>query len=138
MFAQIIIRNIEPAVKALLKRRAKRHGRTLPEEIRTILRDAVKKERRRVLATRKVWERVLQMNLLESALHPRRLPSLSGISTFFGADVGRKRHACCPGLLRFARNDTRRHGRLHQPYGSLRSHPPMRSTAARMSAAEPA
>jgi hypothetical protein len=29
-------------VKALLKRRAIRHGRTLAEEIRTILRDAVK------------------------------------------------------------------------------------------------
>ncbi len=43
-FAQIIIRNIEPAVKALLKRRAKRHGRTLPEEIRTILRAAVKED----------------------------------------------------------------------------------------------
>jgi plasmid stability protein len=32
-------------VKARLKRRALQHGRTLPEEIRTILRDAVKEER---------------------------------------------------------------------------------------------
>jgi antitoxin FitA len=45
-FAQIVIRNIEPAVKALLQRRAKGHGRTLSEEIRAILRDSVKGERR--------------------------------------------------------------------------------------------
>jgi plasmid stability protein len=44
--AQIVIRNIEPAVKALLDRRAKRHGRTLSEEIGTILRYAVKCEER--------------------------------------------------------------------------------------------
>jgi antitoxin FitA len=44
-FAQIVIRKIDPAVKALLKRRAIRHGRTLPDEIQTILRDAVKEER---------------------------------------------------------------------------------------------
>ena len=46
-FAQIVIRKIDPAVKALLERRAKRHGRTLGEEIRAILRDSVKAERRR-------------------------------------------------------------------------------------------
>jgi plasmid stability protein len=44
--AQIVIRNIEPAVKARLDRRAKRHGRTLSEEIDTILRYAVKLEER--------------------------------------------------------------------------------------------
>jgi antitoxin FitA len=44
-FAQIVIRKIDPAVKALLKRRAIRHGRTLPDEIQAILRDAVKEER---------------------------------------------------------------------------------------------
>jgi plasmid stability protein len=45
-FAQIVIRNIEPAVKHLLERRAKRHGRSLAEEIRAILRDNVKGKRR--------------------------------------------------------------------------------------------
>jgi antitoxin FitA len=44
-FAQIIIRNIEPDVKVLLERRAKRHGRTLAEEIRAILYNAVRADR---------------------------------------------------------------------------------------------
>jgi plasmid stability protein len=38
---QIVVRNIEDAVKARLKRRAARHGRSMEEEVRTILRDAV-------------------------------------------------------------------------------------------------
>jgi plasmid stability protein len=51
-FAQIVIRNIEPAVKDLLERRAKRYGRSLVEEINAILRDSVKEERRRLEARR--------------------------------------------------------------------------------------
>jgi antitoxin FitA len=42
--AQIVVRNIEDAVKARLKRRAVRHGRSMEEEVRTILRDAVKRD----------------------------------------------------------------------------------------------
>ena len=41
--AQIVVRNIEDSVKARLKRRAARHGRSMEEEVRTILREAVKR-----------------------------------------------------------------------------------------------
>jgi plasmid stability protein len=44
--AQFIVRNLEEDVKARLKRRARRHGRSMEEEIRHILRDAVKEENR--------------------------------------------------------------------------------------------
>jgi plasmid stability protein len=40
--AQVIVRNLEDAVKVRLKRRAVRHGHSLEEEVRNILRDAVK------------------------------------------------------------------------------------------------
>jgi antitoxin FitA len=40
--AQFIVRNLEEAVKARLRRRATRHGRSMEEEVRHILRDAVK------------------------------------------------------------------------------------------------
>lgn len=42
--AQLIVRNIEEAVKSRLKRRAARSGRSMEEEARDILRDAVKEE----------------------------------------------------------------------------------------------
>ena len=42
--AQLIIRNIENELKAKLQRRAKRHGRSIEEEVREILRDATKTE----------------------------------------------------------------------------------------------
>jgi plasmid stability protein len=42
--AQIIVRNLDSAVKAGLRRRAGRHGRSMEEEVRDILRDAVKNE----------------------------------------------------------------------------------------------
>ena len=44
--AQVIVRNLEEAVKRKLKRRAARHGHSMEEEIRSILRDAVKDEGR--------------------------------------------------------------------------------------------
>lgn len=40
--AQIIVRKIEDAVKARLQRRAARHGRSMEEEVREILRNAAK------------------------------------------------------------------------------------------------
>lgn len=40
--AQLLVRDLEDSVKASLKRRAERHGRSMEEEIRHILRDAVK------------------------------------------------------------------------------------------------
>ena len=42
--AQLIVRGIESAVKAKLQKRAKRHGRSMEEEVREILRDATKEE----------------------------------------------------------------------------------------------
>ncbi len=44
--AQVIVRNLDDAVKRKLQRRAARHGRSMEEEIRDILRDAVKEEGR--------------------------------------------------------------------------------------------
>ena len=44
--AQVIVRNLEDDVKARLKRRAERYGRSMEEEVRDILRNAVKEENR--------------------------------------------------------------------------------------------
>jgi plasmid stability protein len=44
--AQFIVRNVEDSVKQQLKRRAARHGRSMEEEIRHILRCAVKEKER--------------------------------------------------------------------------------------------
>jgi antitoxin FitA len=44
--AQVLVRNLEDEVKVKLERRARRHGRSMEEEIREILRDAAKKEAR--------------------------------------------------------------------------------------------
>ena len=46
--AQIIVRDLEDGIKACLKRRAKRHGRSMEEEVRDILRNAAKEESRPV------------------------------------------------------------------------------------------
>ncbi len=50
--AQVIVRNLDDAVKRKLQRRAARHGRSMEEEIRDILRDAVKDDGRR---RRRLW-----------------------------------------------------------------------------------
>ena len=42
--AQLIVRNLENAVKVRLQRRAKRHGRSMEEEARDIVRNAVNEE----------------------------------------------------------------------------------------------
>jgi plasmid stability protein len=42
--AQFIVRDLEDEVKARLKRRAARHGRSMEEEVRHILRNAVKEQ----------------------------------------------------------------------------------------------
>lgn len=41
---QLVVRNIENSVKAGLQRRAKRHGRSMEEEVRDILRNVVNEE----------------------------------------------------------------------------------------------
>jgi plasmid stability protein len=42
--AQLVVRNIEDRVKARLQRRARRNGRSMEEEVRDILRAAVREE----------------------------------------------------------------------------------------------
>jgi plasmid stability protein len=42
--AQLVVRNIQNAVKARLQRRARRNGRSMEEEVRDILRNAAKDE----------------------------------------------------------------------------------------------
>jgi antitoxin FitA len=42
--AQFVVRNIETEVKRRLQRRAARHGRSMEEEVRDILRNAVTEE----------------------------------------------------------------------------------------------
>jgi plasmid stability protein len=42
--AQLIVRNLEMEVKVRLQRRAELHGRSMEEEARDILRDALKEE----------------------------------------------------------------------------------------------
>lgn len=46
--AQIVVRDLEDEVKARLKRRAERHGRSMEEEVRHILRNAAKESGRPV------------------------------------------------------------------------------------------
>jgi len=42
--AQLVVRNLEDGVKARLQRRASGHGHSMEEEVRDILRNAVKSE----------------------------------------------------------------------------------------------
>jgi plasmid stability protein len=44
--AQLIVRELDDDVKSRLKRRAERHGRSMEEEVRDILRTATKDENR--------------------------------------------------------------------------------------------
>ena len=53
--AQVVVRHLEDNVEEGLKRRAKRHGRSMEDEVRHILRDAAKDERR---AVRKLGSRM--------------------------------------------------------------------------------
>jgi plasmid stability protein len=46
--AQVVVRQLEEEVKARLKRRAERHGRSMEEEVREILRNAAREEGRSV------------------------------------------------------------------------------------------
>jgi len=43
--AQFVVRNIEAEVKSRLQRRAKRHRRSMEEEVRDILRNAAREKR---------------------------------------------------------------------------------------------
>jgi plasmid stability protein len=43
--AQLVVRNLEQDVKARLQKRAKKHGRSMEEEVRDILRNAVGRDK---------------------------------------------------------------------------------------------
>ena len=45
--AQLIVRNLEDAVKRRLRAQARRHGRSMEEEVRVIIREAVRHKPRR-------------------------------------------------------------------------------------------
>jgi len=45
--AQLVVRNLDDDVKAKLQQRARRHGRSTEEEVREILRNAVRNEPRK-------------------------------------------------------------------------------------------
>jgi antitoxin FitA len=53
--AQFVVRHLEESVKERLKRRAKRHGRSMEEEVRQILRHAANEEHRTI---RKLGSRI--------------------------------------------------------------------------------
>ena len=42
--AQLLVRNLGTQLKVCLRKRAKRHGQSMEEEVRDILRDALKQE----------------------------------------------------------------------------------------------
>ena len=73
MVAQILVRKLDEDVKAKLQRRARRHGRSTEEEVREILRAAVKDEggRRTPLGSR-LAARFAGIGL------PRHIPELRG------------------------------------------------------------
>lgn len=73
--AQLIVRNLDEAVKRELQRRAARHGRSMEEEVRDILRDAVKDRgrERKGLGTR-IAERFKGIELEED------IPELRGFT----------------------------------------------------------
>ena len=74
--AQVIVRNLDDSVKRKLQRRAAKHGRSMEEEVREILRDAVKDEEgsRKGLGTR-IAERFRGLGFNEEIpklkIHPR-------------------------------------------------------------------
>jgi plasmid stability protein len=68
-----LVRNLEDEVKAQLQRRARRHGRSTEEEVREILRNAVKDERApRILLGSRLRERFAGIGLEDD------LPELLG------------------------------------------------------------
>ena len=71
--AQFVVRHLEDEVKARLQRRAARHGHSMEEEARDILRDALKNEGAalRLLGSR-IAERFARSGLVED------LPELHG------------------------------------------------------------
>ena len=74
--AQFVVRNLEDDVAAELKRRARRHGRSMEDEVRHILRRAARKDAPRV---RKLGSRIAarfkRMGLTKDLPELRGLPA---------------------------------------------------------------
>lgn len=71
--AQLLVRNLEDDVKARLQRRARAHGHSTEEEVRDILRNAVKAENRpRAALGSRLAERFAGIGLAED------IPELRG------------------------------------------------------------
>lgn len=81
--AQILVRNLDDDVKTKLRERARRHGRSTEEEVRHILRSAVKDELkpRSPLGSRlqaRFAEVGLDEDIAELRGHPARPADLNG------------------------------------------------------------
>jgi antitoxin FitA len=76
LMAQLIVRNLEDDVKARLQRRARRRGRSTEEEVRDILRNAVKDEHRapRPLGSR-IASRFARIGLTDEIRELRGVPA---------------------------------------------------------------
>jgi len=70
--AQLIVRNIEEEVKTGLRRRAARHGQSMEEEIRSILRDAVKDDPKPTMGLGSAIAAMFRGNDLDLEQMPRR------------------------------------------------------------------
>lgn len=71
--AQLVVRNFEEGVKARLQRRANRHGRSIEEEVRDILWNAVRAEGRAAVALgSRLRQRFARIGLVEDIPELRR------------------------------------------------------------------
>ena len=70
--AQFVVRQLEEEVKARLKRRAERHGRSMEEEVRQILRNASKQSAKAPKLGSRIAARFSKIGLTQA------LPELRG------------------------------------------------------------
>ncbi len=68
----ILIRGLDPQALKRLKARAKRHGRSLQGEARTVLENAAGQSVAEVLATARQWRKKLGRRFDDSALEIRK------------------------------------------------------------------
>lgn len=72
--AQLVVRNLDEDVKVKLRRRAAAHGRSMEEEVRAILRDAVKDSRPKAGLGTRIAARFAGIGLREG----EEIPELRG------------------------------------------------------------
>ena len=80
--AQLLVRDLEDEVKTGLKKRARRHGRSTEEEVREILRNAVRGEEKAVLPLGRQIRRLfrgigLDQDIVELRGYPAKPADLS-------------------------------------------------------------